>query len=59
MNKEKKEKKEKKPKEEKTDTTFADLVSKITVTNDTPHGLLKEWQEKFGIDNCYVVPKLK
>ena len=55
--------KEKKPKaqknEEKVDNTFSDLISKITVTKNTPHGFLSDLQEKFGIDNCQVVVKLE
>ena len=54
-----KEKKPKATKEEKIDNTFSDLISKITVTKNTPHGFLSDWQEKFSIDNCEVIVKLK
>lgn len=44
--------------EEKVSFNFADMISKITVTKNTPHGLLAEWQKEYSIDNCLVIVKL-
>lgn len=38
---------------------LAETISKITVTNDTPNGLLAEWNKEYAIDNCRIVSKIK
>ena len=39
--------------------SLAEAISKITVTVDTPSGLLSEWSKEFAIDNCRIVSKIK
>lgn len=36
---------------------FSELISKITVTRDTPTGLLADWGKEYDIRNCQVVLK--
>ena len=56
-------KKESKPSKNDVQETYeislAEAISKITVTNDTPNGLLAEWSKDYAIDNCRIVSKIK
>ena len=56
-------KKENKPSKNDAQETYeislAEAISKITVTNDTPNGLLAEWSKDYAIDNCRIVSKIK
>lgn len=38
--------------------SFAESISKIIVTDDTPPNMLAEWEKEYAID-CEVVAKLK
>ena len=37
---------------------FSDLITKVTVTKSTPHGLLGEWAKEYNLENVQVVVKL-
>ena len=56
-------KKESKPSKSDVQETYeislAEAISKITVTSDTPNGLLAEWAKEYAIDNCRIVSKIK